>query len=119
MVAIEIVLPSAEKVGVAISTAEDPFVKDTLLFDASKFVVTVIAFTPVCEADTIAFTTSSGFSTALTTTLGVYIFFLWEMCKNRLYVRTIYAINKSTKGIIKRIAVGSQPMMNSLELPVL
>ena len=82
--------------------------------ETALFNVTSNVFPAFCVTVDSLVVSSTGVTgaTALTTTLGVYIFFLWEMCKNRLYVRTIYAINKSTKSIIKRIAVGSQPMMN-------
>ena len=68
----------------------------------------------VCVAEIVCAT-----STAVTTTLGVCCFLFAGNNKNRLYVRLIYDIKECTESITKRIAVGSQPMMNALELPVL
>ena len=82
--------------------------------ETALFNVTSNVFPAFCVTVDSLVVSSTGVTgaTALTTTLGVSIFFICKMCKNRLYVRLIYDIKECTESITKRIAVGSQPMMN-------
>ena len=72
-----IVFPSSENATLSVSTALLPRVTFTVLFVASKFVVTVMVLTPVWVADEIALTTSSGFCSfsAMTATLRLRTLF--------------------------------------------